>query len=499
MDLRRSLRRWAYARPRVLVTDMPGHDVLRWQVEAELDRRSWAYATSPADTDVLIVLGEPTGELSDAIDLLWSQVPTPRHTFGCSDANFLSRRLDQAIEALANSTTADANRQTEDDARARLASAGLADDADASSSAGQDMGGHAGDDMGGHAGDDMGGHAGQDMDEHAGHDMGGHAGHDMSGEHTGHDMGGHMGHDMGGHAGQDMDGHAGHDMGGHTGHDMDGHAGDDMSGEHTGHDMGGRMGHDMGGHTGDDMSGEHTGHDMGPGHDMGGHAGHDMSGHMGHDMSGPVAGLPMAQTAQDRDGLDLDVLSVALGPVLPGWPTGLVLRAQLQGDVIIDAQLSWTSGADNEAGDIPGPAQARALDHLARFLVVAGWPTQARQARQARSGLTSSDPAVRARAQEAAVRVARGVRHSRTLAWSVAGMGHLTDRDPERPDDVLARIRRWCDIAAGTSDVAEPGPVALPTLASALEGSELATARLVVASVEPKRALTRVEGVRTGA
>lgn len=61
------------------------------------------------------------------------------------------------------------------------------------------------------------------------------------------------------------------------------------------------------------------------------HEGH--AAHGGHDM-GIVAGLPMAERADDRDGLRLDRLHVPLGPVLPDWPSGLVLRLELQGDVV---------------------------------------------------------------------------------------------------------------------------------------------------------------------
>ncbi|NEE25830.1 hypothetical protein G3M53_10200, partial [Streptomyces sp. SID7982] len=46
------------------------------------------------------------------------------------------------------------------------------------------------------------------------------------------------------------------------------------------------------------------------------------------------SGLPLAERADDRDGLRLDRLHVPFGPVLPDWPVGLVLRLTLQGDVV---------------------------------------------------------------------------------------------------------------------------------------------------------------------
>lgn len=384
MELTERLRRWAYAHPRAFVVDAPGYDALRWAVESALDERGWELATSPADTDVLIVVGQPTSALSDAIDVLWSQVPRPRHALVLADAALLDQMLDAAVRSLA--TPSEAERSTEDP-EDRLAAARPT------------------------SGDDEGG------------DHGDPAGRDVDGDH-------------------DMGGHAGHDMGGHAGHDMDGD------------------------------------------HDMGGHDMHD---------GGMVAGLPMAQTAPDRDGLELDTLAIALGPVLPGWPTGLVLRAQLHGDVLSEVELSWLAGGE-PAG---GPATARpdsqvtALDQLARFARVAGWPTQARRARRARDGLRSPDPAVRSRAGAAAAEVARRIRRSRSLAWSVRGMGSLPadaageprgDR-PRVSEDVLDRLRQWGERAAPQTGPSPVAPVSLAALAEALEGTELATARLVVASV----------------
>jgi hypothetical protein len=213
VDLRERLTRWAHAHPRALVVDAPGQGGLRWEVEAALDERGWELAASPAETDVLIVVGEPAPALTDAIDVLWSQVPRPRNAVVIAETSTLNQQLDAAIDGLVASSDPQLHDPSASDPEARLAAAQRPAD--------------------------------EEMD--AGHAMGGH--------------------DMGGHAG---------------------------------HDMGGRAGHDMGGH---DMR-EHAGHDM---------SGHDMSGHDMHH-GGMVAGLPMAQTARDRDGLDLDTLAVALGP-----------------------------------------------------------------------------------------------------------------------------------------------------------------------------------------
>jgi hypothetical protein len=200
-----------------------------------------------------------------------------------------------------------------------------------------------------------------------------------------------------------------------------------------------------------------------------------------------VAGLPMAGTAPDRDGLQLDALQVALGPVLTGWPTGLLLHGQLQGDVLGHVRLAW---ADADTGDdrpvcTSEGTRLLALDRLNRFLEVAGWPTAARDARRARDRLRSADPAEAAAGHRFAVQLARRVRRSRTLAWSVRGIGAVEDAGPgDLHGDVLDRVLRWCELAAAPALPAGPLlDVPLEQVARLLEGAELAAARLVVASL----------------
>lgn len=60
----------------------------------------------------------------------------------------------------------------------------------------------------------------------------------------------------------------------------------------------------------------------------------------GKGMSGGVPfGRPLPGRAPDRDGLELDQLTVRVGPALPPLPPGLVLEVRLQGDVIQEARL----------------------------------------------------------------------------------------------------------------------------------------------------------------
>ncbi len=316
MGVRARIRRWALRRPRVLVIDTPGSQGLRWQLEAELDRRLWPPALSPADADLVLVLGRPGPELAAATEVLWSQVPQPRHRQDIGVGGDLQAQLDAALRALA----------------------------------------------------------------------------------------------------------------------------------------------------------EHDEHDM----------------HQG----GDVDGLPMADTAPDRDGLRLDVLRVTLGPVLPAWPTGLLLRGSLQGDVLTGVDLSWvdTDLAVVEDAVAAGP-EALALDRLARFLLVAGWPTAAAAARRARTGLSDPDSPRVGQARRDAARVVRRIRRSRSLRWSVRGIG------PAAPvgGDVWDHVHRWCEIAAGADCAPSPvAPRSLTDLATELEGSELAAARLILASSDLERPTTRV-------
>ena len=122
--------------------------------------------------------------------------------------------------------------------------------------------------------------------------------------------------------------------------------------------------------------------------DHGGHGSHGAEGshaaeegHGGHEDHGggmDVDGLPMADRAEDRDGLTLDVLHLSLGPVLPAWPAGLVLDVALQGDVLQSAEARVLPGLpwphDGSATDPGGRlAAAHLLDAAAGQLLLAGW------------------------------------------------------------------------------------------------------------------------------
>jgi hypothetical protein len=270
----------------------------------------------------------------------------------------------------------------------------------------------------------------------------------------------------------------------------------------------------------------------GPG---GSHGTHGMASH--HDKgemdTGMPGGLPMAERGEDRDGLKLDRLHVPLGPVLPDWPAGLIVRLVLQGDVVQHAEAGamglavgaasvwtepWQRAAAGEPVTTGVAARRRAaahLDSLGRFLAVAGWDDAATTACALRDDTLGGRPvsSLGLAVRRLAVRVAR----SRVLAWSTRGAGTL------RPDeaaaagvtgpawraggDVTARYRCWCRELAGLTAAFDDGsrldpavlepprgrldgaqaPSAslLAVLPRLLAGAEFATARLIVASLDP--------------
>jgi hypothetical protein len=252
---------------------------------------------------------------------------------------------------------------------------------------------------------------------------------------------------------------------------------------------------------------------------------------MGMPPMGLPAGLPMARRGADRDGLKLDRLHVPLGPFLPDWPAGLVVRVTIQGDVVQQAEVTalgaaqgggsfwaepWLRAAVGKPVTTGAAARRRAaahLDSLGRLLAVAGWGGAAVSARRLRDATLSGMPASRLR--PGVSRFARRVTRSRVLAWSTRGIGVLAVAGAAVVDggaaqhagDVTARYRRWCSdlarVAAFLDDESpldtaalEPprgrpdggrGPSAglLAVLPRLLEGTELAAARLIIASLDP--------------
>jgi hypothetical protein len=317
VDLTGALLRFATRRPRVLVVPVVGGTAVRLAAEAELARRGWPLAHSPADTDVLLVAGVAGPGLGPVVDRLWDTVPAPRARAAATAAAEGAAALDTAARLLG-------------DARHQRRTSGSDPE-------------------------------GPDRDADA----------------------------------PDTD---------------------------------------------------------------------------APDADGPV----MADVGPDRDGLTLDRLHVPLGPVLPDWPAGLVLRVTLQGDVIQEATAQVLDAARAGPGWPGGSDAARELDALGRFLAVAGWADAAARARRLRDRLLAGEPPGRLTGQVDAL--AGRVRGSRVLAWLVRGV-------PAGPLDVATLLDRRLDAAqSGSADPDRPAVDGLPDL---LVGAELAAARLVVAALDP--------------
>lgn len=224
-------------------------------------------------------------------------------------------------------------------------------------------------------------------------------------------------------------------------------------------------------------------------------------------------GVPMADRGEDRDGLTLDQLHVPLGPLLPDWPAGLVVHTTLQGDVVQDARVEvlgtggtsfWNEPWRRAAAGDPVTAGAAArrrvaahLDSLARFLAVAGWADAALRTRWVRDDVLDGAPGTELVPRFR--RTARRLRRSRTLRWLTTGLGAVPDAAALRArGDVVDRWSGWLaaveqilpDIdRTGHLPVGDPPrdpPEALlALLPELLTGAELATARLIVASLDP--------------
>lgn len=210
--------------------------------------------------------------------------------------------------------------------------------------------------------------------------------------------------------------------------------------------------------------------------------------HGGHgDMEMAPGGIALAQGGEDRDGLEMDVLNVRLGPVLPYWPAGLVLRCALQGDVVTEAQAELLDAEMPQRHTGSANGAARTLDNVVSLLALAGWDDAAAEARRVRDAmLEGGDRATTVRLD----RLRHTVTRSRVLRWSLRGVRPLGHEDLERHDlpshlagDTYTRLLGMLDRAGDDNDpVTAVFPVdELPRLVA---GLDVAAARLVVASLD---------------
>ena len=248
---------------------------------------------------------------------------------------------------------------------------------------------------------------------------------------------------------------------------------DDQPSGHAMHAMhAAHEGHEDPGHEG------HEGHE-GPGHDLA--AGHGM------DMAGP-GGIALASGARDRDGLEMDRLHVQLGPVLVGWPAGLVVWCTLAGDVVtqVDIVRPAFERPRSSGGDY---LLAARLDAAAQLLGLAGAAASAAHVRAARDAML-----VRGRRGAAVAQlldqVPRLVDRTPLLRWSLRGLGPVSSSGAVEHGwpgswvgDVCTRLRRLLDPLAPLDAGLVQGSVLADALPVLLTGLDVAAARLVVASL----------------
>jgi hypothetical protein len=222
-----------------------------------------------------------------------------------------------------------------------------------------------------------------------------------------------------------------------------------------------------------------------PGNDDGEHDDHGGGHHHGGGMDLP-GGLTMADRGEDRDGLALDQLHVPLGPVLPEWPSGLVVDVVLQGDVIQEARSRLLDLDDLDPAAEPLPDAARALASSARVLALAGWDGPAACARGLRDTVLfgEGDPGQVDSGQvlDELDALRRRVRRSRTLRWVLRSSRARGSEVVEALDGTLLSAAAALRGAAAES----PAPVDLPALDARLVGADFAAARLIVAVADPQ-------------
>lgn len=162
-------------------------------------------------------------------------------------------------------------------------------------------------------------------------------------------------------------------------------------------------------------------------------------------MTGGVPyGRPMAERADDRDGLSLDQLPVRIGPLLPWLPPGLAFDVKLQGDLVQEAVIEGGLLDGSDPTPVPASmlpflralrervpvaelevARARSLLRtLADGLLLHGLSALSARTLRLVSELGPSDA-------DAVRRLARSVRRTRLLGWATAGVGMISAQDVE--------------------------------------------------------------------
>ena len=200
------------------------------------------------------------------------------------------------------------------------------------------------------------------------------------------------------------------------------------------------------------------------------------------------AGIPLADGAEDRDGLEMDVLHIRLGPILPHWPGGFVLCCELHGDVIADAETLQLDAGQYPVAGGRGMGAARQCDHILDVLDLAGWPGAAERARRARDALLFGIDAAAAAALLDELELA--VQRSHALRWSLHGLGPLDPGDLRRrglpatwAGDAHDRLLRRIEQARGNIAPEVSDAEMVGSLPSIVGGLDVGAARLVIAGL----------------
>jgi hypothetical protein len=232
------------------------------------------------------------------------------------------------------------------------------------------------------------------------------------------------------------------------------------------------------------------------------HGGMDMDGGMDHsgmdhgEMDMPMpGGIPLAGGGPDRDGLDLDVLTLRLGPILAFWPPGLTMTCRLQGDLVVEASVGPVPGQPVPGEGVP-PKEARAVvlhevDRALAVLRLAAAADSVARVRRVRDAALGGAPLEECRgALEAELgRMGRAV----LLRRSLRGLGVVPadslheGAGTDAWDRLLGMLRAGADAASGSVPPVMP-PGALAPRTSLLEelavGQDLAAVRLIAASLD---------------
>ena len=201
-----------------------------------------------------------------------------------------------------------------------------------------------------------------------------------------------------------------------------------------------------------------------------------------HDHSAMMpGGIPLAEGAEDRDGLEMDELHLPLGPVLAHWPPGVVLRVTLHGDVVVAAEVERLAASVVGQPDDSIVRAARLLDAAGSVLALAGLPAESARARRLRNRCLDGE--LEGGSEVAAL--GDRVRRKRVLRWvldglTIEGSHGGSERLRDRLTGLFERARDELEGSATTH--LRPDVQALHTL---VRGMELAAVRLWVAALMP--------------